>query len=165
MPVMRRVSFVFGMALFSLALAVLSGCAGEALVAGPTAAQMAGRVPPVPAGLARVWLLRQYEPSESLETPMIFVNGAPLASSQPGTAFFRDFAPGTYAFSVETCTRDTNQAAAPALAAGSVSYLEVQSLRSFHSIYCNQPDTFYVRAIPAERAQSYFARLTYLGAG
>jgi hypothetical protein len=95
---------------------------------------------------------------------MIFVNGAPLASSQPGTIFFRDFAPGSYAFAVEACTHDFNQVATPILTPGSETYLEIQSLSSFGAPDCID-DTFYVRAIPAERAQRYFLQLTYLGAG
>jgi hypothetical protein len=142
-----------GVALIGLGLAELGGWAGASAV-----------IPPIPAGAARIWFLRQFEPSESLQTPMIFVNGAPLASSQPGTVFFRDFAPATYAFSVETCSRDFNQLARISLTPGSATYLEIQSLTSFTSPDC-MDDTFYVRAIPAERAQRYFLQLTYLGAG
>src|SRR5216684_1768741 len=105
MPVVPRRSFLIGVALLGLGLAALEGGAAPA-AAGPNAAQTAGPVPP---GVARVWFLRQFQPSESLQMPMIFVNGAPLASSQPGTTFFRDFSPGSYAFSVETCTQDFSQ--------------------------------------------------------
>jgi len=156
MPVVPRRSFLIG-----LGLAALGGGAASSETAGPNLAQTAGPVPP---GVARVWFLRQFQPSESLQMPMIFVNGAPLASSQPGTTFFHDFSPGSYAFSVETCTQDFNQAATPNLPPDSQTYLEIQSLKSFRSWDCIA-DTFYVRAIPAERAQLYFLQLRYLGAG
>jgi hypothetical protein len=163
-PVVLRRSWLIGGALIGLGLAALVGGAGTSAVAAAEVARPAGRIPPIPAGVARVWFLRQFEPSESLQTPMIFVNGAPLTSSQPGTIFFRDFTPGLYAFSVETCSRDFNQVARPSLTPGSETYLEIQSLTSFTSPDCVD-DTFYVRAIPAERAQLYFPQLTYLGAG
>lgn len=137
--------------------------AAQSMVAGPTVAQQGAGIPALAAGQARVWFLRQYQPGESLRTPMMFVNGVPLATSQPGTALFRDFPPDTYTFSVETCTEDTNQAATLNLAAGSQIALEVQSLRSFRSLGCLVDETFYVRPIPPERAQLYYTQLTYLG--
>src|SRR3954471_3622082 len=68
-----------------------------------TAAQTAqpATLAPPPAGLARVWFLRQYEPGENLSTPMIYVNGAAMTPSMPGTIFYRDFVSGTYNFSVD----------------------------------------------------------------
>ena len=158
MPVVLRRSLLIGVALIGLGLAALGDVAARS-VAGPGATQIAA----VPPGVARVWFLRQFQPN-SLQMPMIYVNGAPLASSEPGTTFFRDFSPGSYAFSVETCTRDFNQVATPDLTSGSETYLEVQSLKDFRSWDCIT-DTFYVRAIPAERAQLYFPQLRYLGAG
>jgi hypothetical protein len=144
-PVVVRRSWSIGLALIGLGLAVLGADAGTAPVADANIAQMVGRIPPIPAGVAWVWFLRQFEPSESLQTPMIFVNGAALASSQPGTIFFRDFAPGIYAFAVETCSHDFNQVARTSLTPGSETYLEIQSLTSFTSPDCID-DTFHVRA-------------------
>ncbi len=154
----------FLIAALASGLAMLGGCAPASLAAGPTVVQIAAQIPPIPAGLARVWFLRQFEPGESLRTPMIFVNGAALASSLPGTAFYRDVVPGTYTFSVETCTVDTNQAATLGLAPGAQIDLEIQSLSSFYAYGCLPADTFYVRVIAPARAQLYFPQLTYLGA-
>lgn len=158
--------------LLSLAI-LLSGaalCAPPAqstllsLAAGPTVAQVQAQIPPVPPGLARVWFLRQYEPGETLQTPMIYVNGQNLTSSIPGTAFYRDFAPGQYTFSVETCTRDVNQSARLDLTPGTVTDVEVQSLQSMQSYGCLTPMNFYARVIPPRWAQLYATQLTYLGA-
>ena len=96
--------------------------------------------------------------------PMIFVNGTPLASSMPGTVFYRDVVPGTYTFSVETCTQDVGQAATLNLVPGSQTDLEIQPLSSFRSWTCPHDSTYYVRAIPPSWAQSYFPQLGYLGA-
>ena len=160
MPVVSRRSLLIGVALIGGGLAAFGSFAAVSAAAGVNAAQTAGPVPP---GVARVWFLRQFQPN-SLQMPMIYVNGAPLASSQPGTTFFRDFSPGSYALSVETCTGDFNQVATPNLTPGSETYLEIQSLKDFRSWDCIT-DTVYVRAVPAERAQLYFLQLRYLGAG
>jgi hypothetical protein len=144
----------------ALLLAVVLAPGREAAaVPGPAAA-----APPATPGLARVWFLRQFQPAESLRMPMIYVNGVPLASSVPGTVFYRDFPPGTYTFTVETCTVDVGQATTLNLAAGSQSALEVQSLSSFRSWGCLGDDTFYVRAIPPASAQLYLPQLSYIGA-
>lgn len=119
--------------------------------------------PPLPPGSARVWFLRQYEPSESLRTPMIYLNGAPLANSQPGTVFYRDLPAGTYNFSVESCTTDTGQTQTLNLAPGNQIDLEIQSLSSFHAWGCMVKETFYVRQIDPARAQLYLPQLAYLG--
>jgi hypothetical protein len=149
------------------AMLIVSAIAAGALAAGPFAepagAQITAPAPPPAPGLARVWFLRQFQPSESLRMPMIFINGAPFASSVPGTAFYRDFAPGTYTFSVETCTEDFNQAAALNLTAGSETDIEIQSLSSFHSWTCPSDETFYARVIPPAWAQRYLPQLSYLG--
>jgi hypothetical protein len=133
----------------------------------PAAAQpsiAAVQLPPPPPGLARVWFLRQYEPGESLATPWIYINGQPLTTSQPGTIFYRDLAPGTYAFTVDTCGRDVNQFQTLTLAPGSRIELEIQSLSSFTPPDCPVPETFYVRPVAPRFLQLYLPQLAYLGA-
>jgi len=64
------------------------------------------------------------------------------------------------------CSRvDFGQAATVQLAAGTQTYLEVQSLRSWAGAGGDnfQRDTMYVRAISAYWAEKYFPTLTYLG--
>jgi hypothetical protein len=136
----------------------------QSLAAGPTVTQVVLSIPPQAAGLARVWFLRQYQPSEGLGMPTMFVNGAPLASSVPGTALYRDFPPGAYTFSVETCTIDFGQDTVLKLLPGMQTVLEVQSLSSFRAPNCPRNTTFYMRPISPERAQLYYPQLTYLGA-
>jgi len=133
---------------------------------GPTVAEAISQVPPIQAGLARVWFLRQFEPGESLATPIISANGTPVGESLPGTAFIRDFRPGPYTFTVPSYGVDFGQAATVQLAAGTQTYLEVQSLRSWEacSDSCER-DTLYVRAISAYWAGKYFPVMTYLGQG
>lgn len=123
----------------------------------------AAQLPSPGPGMARVWFVRQYEPSESLATPMIYVNGAPLAPSMPGTIFYRDLAPGTYAFTVDTCGQDVNQFQTLHLAPGAQAELEIQSLSSFTPSDCRVRETFYVRPIAPRFLQLYLPQLAYLG--
>jgi len=114
---------------------------------------------------ARVWFLRQFEPGESLAAPILSATGTPAVQSLPGTAFLRDFSPGTYTFTVPSFGVDTGQVATVQLAAGTQTFLEVQSLRSWAGAGGDhfQRDTLYVRAISAYWAEKYFPTLTYLG--
>jgi hypothetical protein len=131
---------------------------------GPTVAEAISHVRPIPAGMARVWFLRHFEPSESMTTPMISANGAPVWISQPGSAFIRDFRPGTYTFTVPSYGVDFGQAATVRLVAGTQTYLEVQSLRSWADFNdAGQRDMLYVRSISAYWAEKYFPAMTYLG--
>jgi hypothetical protein len=126
----------------------LFGCASE-----PTVSASAAQIPPVPPGLARVWVLRQFEPGLGIQwAPITFVNGATLAPSYAGTAFYRDVPAGTYAFTVASCTRDFNQGQTLQLAAGMQADLQVQALTDFGSWGCFDPNTWYIRQIAPERA-------------
>jgi hypothetical protein len=103
---------------------------------------------PIPSGMARVWFLRRNEPYVSLATPMLFINGAPLAPSVPGTAFYRDVAPGTYTFSVASYGIAYNQAQTVPLAAGDEVYFYIWCDPRWASGKDFQRDTFFVLPIP-----------------
>src|SRR5256885_16131657 len=85
---MRPFSFRFA-ARGLLALAAWA----PSVIVQPAAAQQASAIAP---GYTRVWILRQYEPSESLRTPVMYINGAPIGASQPGTIFYRDLPAGAH---------------------------------------------------------------------
>ena len=81
---------------------------------------------------------------------MIYVNGAPMTPSMPGTIFYRDFAPGTYTFTVDSCGTDTNQFPTVQLGPGAQYEFEVQSLESFRPPDCPRgTGVFYVRPVAA----------------
>ena len=135
--------------------------AAQQIAALPPAAVVS---PAAPGEVARVWFLHQFRPDEGTRSPIVYANGMPIAASAPGTAFYRDFAPGTYTFSVETCTEDVNQAATITLAPGSQTDIEIQSLSSFHSWGCPSDRTYYARIIPPAWAELYRPQLAYVGA-
>ena len=156
---MQIIASIRGLGWLSVPGFCFFGCAPETTVSAESA-----RIPAPPPGMARVWVLRQFEPGLGVQwSPITYVNGSPLAPAYAGTAFYRDLAPGTYTFTVDSCTRDFNQAQTLQLAAGMQADLEVQVLGSIGSWGCFDPNTFYVRQIPPERAQFYFGQVSYIG--
>ena len=142
------------------AFLALAACASAFLAEAAAAQQQPALAP----GYARVWILRQYEPSESLRTPPMQINGAQIGASQPGTIFYRDLPAGAYRVSVDSCTKDFGQVADVNLAPGMQVYLEIQSLSSSMRAWgCLVNEDFYVRQIDPARAQVYLPQLAYLG--
>jgi len=77
---------------YVVVLLLLGGC-----VSPPTVPAASAVVSPVPAGAARIWFYRDYEPSVSLNLAAVALNGALAGYVQPeGSAFYRDVAPGRY---------------------------------------------------------------------
>jgi hypothetical protein len=86
---------------------LLAGAIGSAsLVAGCATgtriADMAGRIPPIPAGMGRIWFYRDSSPVGWALQPSIRLNGQVVGDSVPGGAFYRDVPPGNYNVSTST---------------------------------------------------------------
>jgi len=94
---------------------------------GPTSAASPEQAPPVAAGMARVWFLHTLVPGSTFFAPMISVNGAKIAISPEGSAFYRDYAPGTYVFSVENCVSEPQTSQTLTIGANQQFALQVQS--------------------------------------
>jgi hypothetical protein len=150
-----------------IALALLGFCLSPLLSCAPSGsgtqsyAPVAAQAP----GTARVWFLRTKDPQEQFGDPIIFANGNQVGRSVPGIAFYRDFPPGTYAFTVQSygltaaraLQKDTVQ-----LAPGTQTYLEILWGGSWLE---GAPGgaTFYVRTLPPELDQAYLRMLTDKG--
>jgi hypothetical protein len=130
--------------------------AGSALAATPEQA------PPVPTGQSRVWFLRQMLPGTSFHPPIVYVNGAPIATSGEGTAFYRDFAPGQYVFSVENCIPEPRTSQTLNLRPNTQFALEVQQ-NDEGPWNCSPPQISSLRQVPPQQVPYLFAPLTYLG--
>jgi hypothetical protein len=124
-------------------------------------------IPPIPPGEARIWVYREYEPSESLNMTEVTINGAGAGYAQAaGGAFYRDVPPGHYHIAATSWGTDVNQSANLDLAAGQEAYVEIQSLRSWSSAGGRNPferDTFYARLIPTQTARAAVARSAFYG--
>jgi hypothetical protein len=158
---------------YPLTIPTLLGLCFIALVAcaptGPTVSQ--AQVPPAKPGTARVWFLRgSISPNPAVQgfAPMIYVDGAPVATIPQETGFYRDFAPGTYQFTVQPFGLPTGQATTVQLAAGTQTYLNVDWVASWTQGYPPAgfnfpPNTFAILTMAPQVAQAYLPNLGYLG--
>ncbi len=79
-----------------LVFVLLAGCVMPAATTVTT--------PPLAPGMARVWFLRQSDPTSGniyATQPIVYVDRTPLVTIQQGTAFFHDFPPGRYRLSAQ----------------------------------------------------------------
>lgn len=134
------------------------------IASGVTASLAASpdQAPPVDPGQTRVWFLRQLIPGTEMFAPMIYANDAPVASSSQGTAFYRDFTPDTYVFSVQNCSTAPQSAQNLPLAPGSQIALQIQQDQN-GPLDCNPSVVFYINLAPAALLSDLFAPLLYLG--
>ena len=134
---------------------IAAGCADPAMPEAPAAA------PPVPAGYARIWFFRDWEPSESLNLANIDVNGSYFGSVANGGVFYRDVTPGHYHLTPQSYGQDFNQDQDVDLAPAQQVYCRVASLRSWEEggdVAVFERDTFYIRLVPPESAQTTIVR-------
>jgi hypothetical protein len=130
---------------------------------GTSRAASPDQAPPVPPGLGRVWFIRQLIPGTNFYAPVIYANGATVSYSAQGTAFYRDFTPGDYLFTIENCLPQQGTSVSFTIAPGAAAALEVQQ-NDNASWDCSPPSIFYLRLPPAEAIASLFAGVRYLGA-
>lgn len=144
----------------------LAGCAPNAAA---TVSQ--AQIPPAPAGMARVWFIRgSISPNPAVQAfaPMVYANGAPVADMPQGADFYRDFAPGTYRFTVQPYGLPTGQATTLQLTPRIVAYLQVDWVSSWTQGYPQaswnfNPNTFAILTMTPQVAQAYLPTLAYLG--
>jgi len=135
---------------------IAAGCADP--LAMPEAPAVAA---PVPAGQARIWFYRDWEPSESLNLANIDVNGSYFGSVANGGVFYGDVLPGHYHITPQSYGQDFNQDQDVDLAPGQQVYCRVVSLRSWEEggdVAVFERDTFYIRLVPPEAAQTAIVR-------
>ena len=145
-------------AALALSLVVLAGIPGSARAANPDQA------PPVPAGQSRVWFLRQLLPGTIVTPPEVYVNGAPIARSAQGTVFYRDFAPGRYAFTVENCLPQTDKTGQTMTLQPNTQYAILVQQDDNPAWDCYPAQVSYLYQVQPNQVPYYFAPLTYMGA-
>jgi hypothetical protein len=144
----------------AILLAVIIGCAQPAPIAAAT-------IPPIPAGAARIWVYRTYEPYADNGLPAVYANGATIGWAQLGGAFYRDVAPGHYHVTVQSYGVDFNQSSDLDLPAGQQAYIRIVSLPSWvqfsnhRSAY--QRPTYYAWLILPQVAAAEIAPLAFNG--
>ena len=146
---------------FCLGLLVLAGCAPQP---GGTASQAAA--PPLAPGMARVWVLRQpTSPGGNVAAadPMVYANGGALARSAQGTAFFHDFPPGTYRFTVQPYGTPANLVDTLQLAPGTETYVQVEAVPNWTAGSTAGGASFAVETMSPAEAQPYMQMMKILG--
>jgi hypothetical protein len=110
-----------------IALAFLGFCLPPLLSCAPSGSGLQSYAPvaaPAP-GTAGVWFLHTNDPQEQAGDPIIYANGNQVGRSIPGIAFYHDFPPGTYAFTVQSHGLPTGTKDGVQLAPGTDTYLEI----------------------------------------
>ncbi|MGA7864609.1 MAG: hypothetical protein WA709_28320 [Stellaceae bacterium] len=145
----------------ALVLLALAGCAPQEKVATSQA-----QLPPVEPGMARVWFFRQQDPPGGnvyAADPMVYANGAPVGQIAQGTAFFHNFPPGKYRFTVQPFGTPTREHDTVPLASGMQAYIQVQWEPNWEANHTGGGSSFTVLTSPPEVAQQYLPTLTNLG--
>jgi len=141
------------------ALLLAVGCAQQA----PTAAVT---IPPVPAGEARIWVYRSYEPYADKGLPAVGMNGGAVGLAQLGGAFYRNVSPGHYTVSVQSTGTDFNQVASLDVTPGQEAYVRIVSSPEWVSggdTYQYERPTYYAWAMPAGTGRADIAGLSFNG--
>jgi hypothetical protein len=149
-----------------LGLVILAESVAPAVAAAPEGSLGA----PSP-GTARVWFLRADQPDgrDTLygAVPELYANGTPVGSIPHTSRFYRDFAPGTYRFTVQSYGLPNDEADTVQLAPGSVSYVWVEEAPPWQFGYAggggSNRRSFFVYSMGPQLAQAYFPATTDLG--
>jgi hypothetical protein len=147
-----------------LGLALLAGSMQAAIADGPNTAVSAPN-----SGMARVWFLRPGSQTSAIygAAPVIYANGAAVGAMPGNAAFYRDFTPGYYSFTVQSYGLPNNAADTVQLAPGTQTYLEVQYVPGWEEGYAGgqgeDSHSFFVLNMSPQLAQAYIPTLTDLG--
>jgi hypothetical protein len=150
---------IAALALLGFWLLPLLSCAPAG---GGSALQAYAPVAPPAPGTTRVWFLHVNDPQEQAGDPIIYANGNPVGRSIPGIAFYHDFPPGSYAFTVQSYGLPTGTKDLVQLAPGTDTYLEILWGGSW-LVGTAGGATYYVRTLPPELGPPYLRMLTDKG--
>jgi hypothetical protein len=100
------------------------------LLAACSAAQSPiSAVPPVAADKARIYVYRTVAPYEPALFTTVAFNGQPVGTTAPGSAFFRDVAPGTYVVAARSFGASPFPPQTVAAAPGGTTFVRIGALQ------------------------------------
>ena len=145
-----------------LGLLALAGCAPQS-----TVATQQTQVPALDPNMARVWFFRQtadpVEGNVAAGNPIIYANAAPIADIPQGSAFFHNFPPGKYRFTVQPFGTPTREHDTLQLVPGSQAYVQVQWEANWEANRTGGGSSYTVLTSSPEVAQQYIPTLRNLG--
>jgi hypothetical protein len=149
------------LALIGFGLLGIVGCAVQ-----PTGNNPLSSVPPVPPGMARVWILRQtniaYE-NFSAADPAVFINNVDLGHIVRGTVFYHDVSPGTYRFRVQPYGTPTHLVDTVQLGPGVTAFLQVQAIPNWEAGSPVGGASFQVLTMAPQDAEAAIPTLNFVG--
>jgi hypothetical protein len=152
-----------GMCLFLL----LVGCAMPPAPTAQPASTTPAAAPPMKAGTARVWFLRQPDPTGGniyAAAPYVLIDRAPLAQIPQGAVFFHDFAPGRYRLSAQAFGTPASQHDILHLDPGTETYVQIEAVANWELGSPVGGYSFAVLPMPPNVAKAYLPSLADLGA-
>jgi hypothetical protein len=132
----------------------------------PTAATSQGQPSALDPSMARVWFFRQSDPQRGnveAGAPIIYANGAPIGEIREGTAFFHNFRPGKYRFTVQPFGTPSREHDTLQLAPGTQTYVQIQWEGNWETGSTAGGSSFTVLTSSPLVAQQYLPGLTNLG--
>jgi uncharacterized protein DUF2846 len=138
-------------------LAALVSCATPL-----TFEQIAPQLPPLPAGMARIFVYRDTD-YQALDWVPVFFNGARIGAVGPGYVMMRDVPPGAYDIAVASQGLYPNQDKVVIAAPGQTFYAKIETVRGLDPT-ANRPvplTTFVVVLKEPEVAQREIAQRWY----
>ena len=125
-------------------------------------------IPPVPVGMARIWIYRNEGPYETSNRPYFRLNDQVAGIVEPDGALYRDVPPGHYAVTVDSYgVPYPNQFTGTDLAAGQTAYIKVVSMREKvgGEFGVGSRARFFTQLVPADVAQADIAITPFYGSG
>jgi len=150
------------LALISFGLLGLVGCAAQP---GPQNNALSS-VPPLPPGMARVWVLRQTDIAYgnfSAADPAVFINNLDLGHIARGTVFYHDVPPGTYRLRVQPYGTPAHLSDTVQLGPGVTAFLQVQAIPNWEAGSSAGGASFDVLTMVPQDAEVAIPTLSFVG--
>jgi hypothetical protein len=143
----------------------LLGFAGCTLQPGPQNNALSS-VPPLPPGMARIWILRQIDiayANFSAADPAVFINDVDLGHIVHGTVFYHDVPPGTYRLRAQPYGTPAHLSDTVQLGAGITAFLQVQAIPNWEAGSTAGGASFDVLTMVPQDAEAAIPTLKFVG--
>jgi len=94
--------------------------------------QVSAQLAPVPAGAARIFIYRPFEPYQSVSWVPVFLNGAEIGAVGPGHVVLRDVPPGAYTIEAASQGLWPNQAKTVTVGPGQTVFARIGSSKGIN---------------------------------